>query len=259
MPIEDVIRLAAAPRPPVELIRYVAGTEDYDEFLRSGAEVFTMFDLAARQYGGKPIAEFQKVLDFGCGIGRVLQFVPNGPALFGCDISRPAIEYTKKSFPRAAIHCNALMPPLEYADGSFDLLYSYSVFSHLTLDVENTWLDELNRVGAKGCLYLVTVQGDWMIEATLGDERTKAEQLGFYFKFVHGRNRTEYDFPDYYESSYHTARHIRAHWSECFDVVAVVKGDDPSRYLWGNLRFEPNGNIPFFRPMGQDLAVMWKR
>ncbi len=49
MPIEDVIKLVVAPRPSAELIRYVVGTEDYDEFLRSGAEVFTMLDLAATQ------------------------------------------------------------------------------------------------------------------------------------------------------------------------------------------------------------------
>jgi hypothetical protein len=37
-----------------------------------GLEVFTMLDLAARRYGGKPIGEFERVLDFGCGAGRIM-------------------------------------------------------------------------------------------------------------------------------------------------------------------------------------------
>jgi hypothetical protein len=58
--------------PPVEFLQYTCGTQDYDEYQRSGREVFTMLDLAARRYGGKPICEFKRALDFGCGAGRIM-------------------------------------------------------------------------------------------------------------------------------------------------------------------------------------------
>jgi len=258
MPIDEIVKRAGGPRPPADLIRYIAGIDDYDEIVRSGAEVFTMFDLATQRLAGKPIRDFHRILDFGCGIGRVLQFFPDGPELFGCDVNKPVTEFAKHAFPRAEIRRNNLMPPMEYAERTFDLIYSYSVFSHLSLTVENSWLEELRRIGAKGCFYLVTVHGDWMIEATLGGEQTKAEQEGFYYKTGNHRPGTDLDFPEYYESSYHTSQYILTHWSKRFDVLAIIKGEDPCRYLWGDVRFEPIGNIPLFRPMGQDLVVMRK-
>jgi hypothetical protein len=74
------------------------------------------------------------------------------------------------------------------------------VFSHLPEDVEMSWLREFRRVGVQGCLYPLTVHGDWFIEATLGAERARAETAGFYFRRVHTRYNTELDFPEGYDA-----------------------------------------------------------
>jgi hypothetical protein len=161
--------------------------------------------------------------------------------------------------PRAAFYRNDLMPPLIYRNGLFNLVYSFSVFSHLRHDVEEAWLAELARVGAPGCVYLLTVHGEWVIEKTLGADTETARARGFFYKEVHQRHRTENDFPDYYEASYHTSDYIRAHWSSHFDILAIVKGDNPDRYLPDGEAFEPAGTVPVLRPMGQDLVVAIKR
>jgi SAM-dependent methyltransferase len=244
--------------PSAALIRYVIGTDSYEEFVTTGAEVFIMLDLAARRYGNKSLVRFRKILDFGCGVGRILQFFPKGPLLFGCDIAGPAAEYAARAFPDAKIHRNDLMPPLLYPDNEFDLVYSFSVFSHLSQSVENAWLKELRRIGEANCLYLVTVHGDWVIEQTLGDDRAKAKAAGFFLKKTYKREGTEFDFPDYYEASYHTSKYIRKYWTEFFNIIAIIKGDDPRRYLFEKLRFAPEGSVPQLRPMGQDLVVMRK-
>ena len=44
---------------------------------------------------------------------------------------------------------------------------------------------ELVRVGKPRYVYLLTVQGDWMIEQTLAQEVEKARAAGFYFRTVH--------------------------------------------------------------------------
>jgi hypothetical protein len=133
------------------------------------------------------------------------------------------------------------------------------VFSHLPEDVEMSWLREFRRVGVQGCLYPLTVHGDWFIEATLGAERARAETAGFYFRRVHTRYNTELDFPEGYEASYHTSSYIRRTWSHYFEVCDVIKGDDPANYLWGDKKFTPEGEVQRFRPIGQDLVVLRKR
>ena len=246
-----------SPTVPSDLIRYVCGTDSMDEFLRSGYEVASMFNLAAKNYSGRYLSEFERVLDFGCGCGRLIRFLEPASKLFGCDVNRAVIDFCKVNYPAASFYQNDPLPPLIYRDSLFDLIYSFSVFSHLSQDIEAIWLEELVRIGRPGCLYLITVQGDWMIEATLGDEALMAKQSGFYFKLVHQRHNTESDFPDYYEASYHTSEYIASHWSRYFDIVCVIRGDRPERYVPRDLLIE-HGN-PSLRPMGQDLVVAIRR
>src|SRR5579871_4247453 len=154
--------------PPV-LARYTCGPDQTPfNFVRSGAEVFLMFGFATRTYDGRDIEQYANVLDFGCGNGRLLRFIDPGRCrLHGCDISADNIDFVKQHFPAVLAYRSPLMPPLDYADAAFDLVYSFSVFSHLSLDAERIWLPELVRVGRPGCLYLISVHGDWVIEATL--------------------------------------------------------------------------------------------
>ena len=251
------------PLVPLDLIEYVCGHRDFEEFMRSGMEVFQMLDLAALKHSKKHINGFNSILDFGCGCGRILRFLnKKGLNVSGCDINQKLIDYCKNSYEYCDTYNNDLFPPLKYKNNSFDLIYSFSVFSHLSIDVEKSWLEELLRVGAPGCLYLITIQGDWFIEKTLSpSEISYTEENGFYFKKIHTRSdeSSDLNFPEYYESSYKTSEYIRKNWSAYFEVLDVVKGDDPSRYLIPGKQFEPIGSIPKLRPMGQDLVIARKR
>lgn len=251
-----VARPAAIP-PSAELIRYVVGHEDPNLFVESGRNVFTMFQLALLRNFGQTVQDFERVLDFGCGIGRLLQYVSEGVDIAACDISDPAIEYLRGAFPGVNSTKGPLYPPSAYRSGQFDLVYSFSVFSHLRLDAERIWLRELYRLGKPGCVYLLTVHGDWFIDATLGDRVAEAREAGFLYRDVHSRSGSNLDFPDYYEASYHTSNYIRQVWSALFDVVEIIKGDDPARHLWGELTFGPD-SVPPLMPMGQDLVVLRK-
>lgn len=243
--------------PPVELIRYTCGPISANDYIRSGLEVATMLTLATNRFGGKLI-DHGPILDFGCGSGRILGAMEFGRAeVIGCDVGSQLVAFASEAYPSFQILQSPLMPPLLFEDNRFKLIYSFSVFSHLEEKVEQAWLQELHRVGAPNCLYLLTVQGEWMIEATLQqNEQVEIFKNGFGFKKVHGRSNTNLDFPVYYESSYHTNNYIKENWSKYFEVLKIIKGDDPLRYLYGELQFVSRGGIvPDFRPMGQDLVV----
>ncbi|MDP3403893.1 MAG: class I SAM-dependent methyltransferase [Brevundimonas sp.] len=249
-------------RPPEDLVRYTCGHNDVDEYLRSGREVAQQFELASARHFGPMGSTFHSILDFGCGAGRILDALDFGSArVAACDVGIDVATFSKGAFPAVDVRHTGMAPPLPFENGAFDLVYSFSVFSHLTRSGEDAWLEELSRVGGDRCAYLITVHGDWMIEATLeGEEQETALRDGFFYKIVHNRNQTGIDFPEDYEASYHTSQYIREHWSKWFEIIDVVKGENPRRYLFGDLEFEyAGGSVPDFRPMGQDLVIARKR
>ena len=62
-----------------------------------------------------------------------------------------------------SVHARAAQParaPLPYADGQFDLVYAFSVFTHLTERMQHEWIAEVRRVLAPGGLLLFSTKGD---------------------------------------------------------------------------------------------------
>ena len=53
---------------------------------------------------------------------------------------------------------NGPEPPLPYADDSFDLVYALSVLTHLPVETQRRWLDELARVARDWVL--VSIHGE---------------------------------------------------------------------------------------------------
>jgi ubiquinone/menaquinone biosynthesis C-methylase UbiE len=51
------------------------------------------------------------------------------------------------------------MPPLDYKDNQFDLIYVLSVFTHLPEGLGVNWINELTRVLKPGGLLLITLHG----------------------------------------------------------------------------------------------------
>ncbi len=99
------------------------------------------------------------VLDFGCGWGRILRFfvkdVPQG-RLYGSDIVPELVSMTRSTNPWAKVSANSQLPPLDFPDKSLDLIYLYSVFSHLSEEAHDAWIDEFARVLRPGGLLIAT-------------------------------------------------------------------------------------------------------
>lgn len=104
-----------------------------------------------------------RVLDFGCGVGRQLShFVKSYPAsrFSACDIDADMIAFIQKSYPTVDAYVSAFQPPLRWADGSFDLIYTVSTFSHFAPADVAAWLRELGRLLAPGGLLVITTEGE---------------------------------------------------------------------------------------------------
>ena len=112
---------------------------------------------------GYRFADFERILDFGCGVGRLLQALQqvrrDGQQLYGCDVNAACANWCKANLDFANVEHTALEPPLPYADESFDLVTAISVFTHLSRPLQVAWARELMRVLRPGGVALVTTVG----------------------------------------------------------------------------------------------------
>lgn len=151
------------PLPGDHLRITVCGGMQFDTHLRTGAEdcklVLELYELFAQRSADA----LRSVYDFGCGCGRALrwfqQALPDA-ALAGTDVRVEAVDWCRSNL-RGDFAPNGLMPPLPFADGSFDLVYALSVFSHLNLDQCLAWMRELTRVTRPDGLILFTTHGSF--------------------------------------------------------------------------------------------------
>jgi SAM-dependent methyltransferase len=158
------------PLPP-PLLRTQIGPAHADAavFLRSGREHADLIErlLAA---DGSSVADLDSCLDFGCGCGRVLRHWSRLPRtrVFGCDIDRRMVAWCEAHLPFADVRVTPLAPPLPYEDDAFDLVYAFSVFTHLPEDLQHGWIGELTRV---------TGEGGRIVFSTLGEHYLGLDRL----------------------------------------------------------------------------------
>lgn len=108
-----------------------------------------------------------RAVDFGSGWGRYTRFMlkyihPDN--LYGLEVSRVMVEHCRKSFGMANFIKVESYPPCDLRDNLVDLVFGYSVFSHLAPDCANAWIEEFARIMRPGGLLLMTTQGRSFIE-----------------------------------------------------------------------------------------------
>ena len=91
-----------------------------------------------------------KVLDIGCGIGRVLKpLARHFQTLVGIDISSTMIAQSKSwlvECPHVTTFETSGVDLREFDDETFNLVYSYVAFQHMPRPVFEQYLGEINRV-----------------------------------------------------------------------------------------------------------------
>jgi SAM-dependent methyltransferase len=161
--------------------------------------------------------EGKRVLDFGCGAGRVLRcFLEEAERaeLHGCDIDAASVEWLERNLsPPLHIFQSDEAPPLDRPDATFDLVWAISVFTHIA-DLWALWLLELRRVLDDGGLLIATFLGRGMSEQIAG-EPWQEERIGMNV-LKHGQS-WELGGP----MVLHSPWWIREHWGRAFDVVTL--------------------------------------
>ncbi|WP_431166575.1 class I SAM-dependent methyltransferase [Tenacibaculum halocynthiae] len=104
-----------------------------------------------------------KVLDWGCGTGRILRHMPKfikSSIFWGSDYNLKYIKWCSKNLSNINVVKNNLIPPLNFKANFFDFIYSISIFTHLSEEKHHLWIKELNRVSKKGAILFITTHGN---------------------------------------------------------------------------------------------------
>jgi SAM-dependent methyltransferase len=187
------------PVPPAVLRMRVAGTGNYRWFLQ-GSERAAAGIRAALSRQGKSIGQFDGILDFGCGCGRVIRQWKGVARLHGCDTSDEAIAWCRDHLPFADFAVNGPEPPLRHADESLEFVYALSVFTHLARGQQRAWMRELRRILKPGGLLLLTTHGNAFADQLSADERVRYEAGDLVVRWdgVAGSNLCSAFHPDAY-------------------------------------------------------------
>jgi SAM-dependent methyltransferase len=157
----------ALPMPPPDLMVAVAGTPNREWFSTSGRRDADLFKGHAARHG-VPLADQRVVVDLGCGCGRIARWlapeVVGGQGRFlGFDINPGMAGWCDANLP-GDYGRNQLLPPLAVPDGTSDIVYAYSVLTHLREATAVLWLEEIARVLRPGGLALLTFHDETYAE-----------------------------------------------------------------------------------------------
>jgi SAM-dependent methyltransferase len=108
------------------------------------------------------MGQVREALDFGCSSARVVRVL--GAAYpetrwHGCDPNSPAIEWAAGNLPGIDFFRSGDAPPLPLPDGSLDLAYAISIWSHFAPDLGLRWFDEMYRLIRPGGHLVFTTHG----------------------------------------------------------------------------------------------------
>lgn len=153
------------PAPPARLIFLIIGTPWLSEYWNSGIAIVEnlLFHFSKNDLSQK---KFSKILDFGCGCGRLTRHLTrfNNAALYGSDYNPELITWCNANLTLGKFSTNKLEPPLQYQDNFFDLVIARSVFTHLGNDLQIQWINELYRVLAPGGILYFTTHGNFLAQ-----------------------------------------------------------------------------------------------
>ncbi len=209
----------------------VIGNRDITGFLNTGATDFYRLNEVVRKLSGKSIWEFNSVLDWGVGCGRLARHFPEAHAsvLTGCDIDHDNVGWCRTNLKGRYVP-SSLEPPLPFAADSFDAIYSVSVFTHLRETLQDKWLAELRRVTKVGGLVMTTVHGETAVEffrlAPGAYRKLKAEikREGLLVSSANTQLDGHVGTPCEYVNVFHDRDYITHRWSDCFEVLHVIPG-----------------------------------
>jgi SAM-dependent methyltransferase len=159
------------PLPPERLQRDWCGNAG-GPLAQQSAEFYSLVKGVYAQHSRKPLRQ-SRVLDFGCGWGRLTRlFGKDLPPsqIFGCDSDSQILEWCQH-IPGTFRQSETRLRQLPF-DEPFDLIFAYSVFTHLGQQTHQSALTVLRHSLARDGIMVVTIRPRGFLEIRGGELST---------------------------------------------------------------------------------------
>ncbi|MAG33505.1 MAG: hypothetical protein CL908_21725 [Deltaproteobacteria bacterium] len=216
------------PDPGSERRNRVHGNAELASFQVEGSSAFVKLELALNKICGKGFEDFPRVLDWGCGCGRLTRYFRDLTrcSVVGIDIDENNVQWCAETFDFATFETCEVDPPTSFPGGSFDLVFGISVMTHLNEKDRAAWLSELDRICDDGAIILLSTQGNAALcrTAIRTDTLIALRQRGALDVDVSLAAEDLSSEPRRYIDCFLMDEYIRHRWSEYFEVLDVIPG-----------------------------------
>jgi len=205
----------------------------------AGRTLFRGFERVLRYHGGTSFDQVGRILDWGCGPGRIaahlIAATPVG-TVSGVDIAASSIEWARSVYPNEDFTLCGTRPPLPYDDQSFGLVLAFSVLTHVPNDLIHAWVKEMHRLLKPDALFLATVLGETAF-AKLNPQVEDSVAMAWMYDGVDDSAQnsqlsgTGVD-DGYYRNTFMTKAHVKSVVDALFDVVEVIDNFYVYQDLW---------------------------
>ncbi len=205
---------------PLPVLRHlVSWTEDHSVFFNLGRAGAAWLAEILKRYVHLPSGCPTRVLDFGCGCGRVLRHLRALPQveLHGCDCNALAVQWCRNHLSFARFRTNGFAPPLDFEDDRFDMIYACSVFTHLPEAAQHQWMAEFQRILAPEGVLVITTHGDRFFDrlSRPEQERYRRGELVMWQEAYPGANVC---------GAFHSGGYVRDVLARGFDLLESLPG-----------------------------------
>lgn len=205
--------------------------------LNQSVDFLLSIDRASHQYLGHDIQG--RVLDYGCGWGRLMRLLPwymDPDQLHGTDPWDVSIDLCRqhRCFGQFAL-CDYVPRNLPFAE-KFDLIYAFSVFTHLSERTAGAVMQVLHQYLAPNGMLVITIRppGYWDVHQDWRDGYTRElllerhHKLGYAF-MPHHREPIDGDIT--YGDTSMTLEYIEQHWPQWRVLGTDHNPSDPWQIL----------------------------
>lgn len=207
--------------------RRVHGGPSEIAFRLVGYSTFRKLEKTLKDNFGKTFRSFDRILDWGCGCGRVTRYLGGQgiDSVTGVDIDRNNVRWCQENLPFGNFSVVPLRPPTTLPSASFNLIFGISVFTHLKELEQQEWLKELHRIAAPGAVVLMSALcAAGVCRANLPPELFRAwKQNGFCCLGSNFDLGDSIEDSEYYQNTVHSRGYIERVWGDYFTVVDVLE------------------------------------